>query len=539
MKRVGLFIGIDNYKNGISKLQYAVNDAKSLSFAFNKAGFTSELMQNEECSCDNILTKMQEVTAGLNSGDIFLFYFSGHGREVNGSHYLVGATGHASSSLYTVGSVQLAALIEFTNRIPGLNRFFILDCCRSNLLADRAGTFVCSNARDLALESAVAPDTDQSIIPPLILSSCSTGEQAFEDPVSKHGFFTRVLLDVVGDREIRSFRKFCEGLKISGTPAPQHVSWNGNMENWEKILLLNFWEDAPAEEEPRVQVHVQSVSLDPSEVARYQSEALYLKVQELMEKLPDSVAERLRPDFDAAARAWENGDYPAALHLLQLTRDAIEKVRSEAQKKKEKVSPPPAGAAQTVTGSGLSLSADGTLLIAAPSTTATCVVPEGVTAIGEGAFQNCETLREIRLPEGIVEIRANAFKDCRSLTSCRLPQSLKFIGESAFDGCISLSRISLPAGISEIGDRAFANCRKFRVLFIPGSVNSVGNDIAKGCSHLFWCHLPKHLRWKKWQIIGVHWFVYQFRGCLVFILFWILLNIGLCILVGILDSLFQ
>lgn len=39
MKRVGLFVGIDKYKNGIFQLRYAVNDALQLSVAFGASGF--------------------------------------------------------------------------------------------------------------------------------------------------------------------------------------------------------------------------------------------------------------------------------------------------------------------------------------------------------------------------------------------------------------------------------------------------------------------------------------------------------------------
>lgn len=36
-------------------------------------------------------------------------------------------------------------------------------------------------------------------------------------------------------------------------------------------------------------------------------------------------------------------------------------------------------------------------------------IPEGVTSIGDSAFQSCGDLQEITLPEGTVSIGANAF----------------------------------------------------------------------------------------------------------------------------------
>ena len=50
MRRYGLFVGIDKYKNGISRLHCAVNDARELSYAFNRTGYSVKLLTNEECA---------------------------------------------------------------------------------------------------------------------------------------------------------------------------------------------------------------------------------------------------------------------------------------------------------------------------------------------------------------------------------------------------------------------------------------------------------------------------------------------------------
>ena len=78
MKRVGLFVGIDKYKNGIAPLQCAVSDAKSLSSAFSWAQFDEvESLLNEEAHCETILETVETLVGDLNAGDLFVFYFSG------------------------------------------------------------------------------------------------------------------------------------------------------------------------------------------------------------------------------------------------------------------------------------------------------------------------------------------------------------------------------------------------------------------------------------------------------------------------------
>lgn len=75
MKRVGLFVGIDNYQNGITPLQCAVNDAKELSYSFARAGFQADFIDNEQCDSITITNKIRAMLKDLKKDDIFVFYF--------------------------------------------------------------------------------------------------------------------------------------------------------------------------------------------------------------------------------------------------------------------------------------------------------------------------------------------------------------------------------------------------------------------------------------------------------------------------------
>lgn len=57
-----------------------------------------------------------------------------------------------------------------------------------------------------------------------------------------------------------------------------------------------------------------------------------------------------------------------------------------------------------------------------------------VTAIGDEAFKDCNTLTSIKLPEGIESIGEKAFEGCDSLVSLTLPVSVKKLGSSVFSG---------------------------------------------------------------------------------------------------------
>ena len=67
------------------------------------------------------------------------------------------------------------------------------------------------------------------------------------------------------------------------------------------------------------------------------------------------------------------------------------------------------------------------------------VIPEGVTEIGERAFEGCKALASVAIPEGVTEIGERAFEGCKALASVTIPASVTEIGQEAFSGCTSLA----------------------------------------------------------------------------------------------------
>ena len=244
MKRVGLFVGIDEYNNGITALNCAVRDARDLSFAFSRAQFdTVDSLLNAEAHSEAILDRVEKLVSDLKPDDLFVFYFSGHGREFRNTHYLVGPTGRAAADMFEIGSISISNLINVSNK-PGVKRLFILDCCRSNILADRSGVYSGEEdkTRDISLSNALKQiPKNAEILTPLILNSCEPGKQAYEDNASGHGYFTRTLLNSIQCPDIYNFQQFKKSLKISGTPNPQKVTWSDISDDWDDIELFPHW----------------------------------------------------------------------------------------------------------------------------------------------------------------------------------------------------------------------------------------------------------------------------------------------------------
>lgn len=77
------------------------------------------------------------------------------------------------------------------------------------------------------------------------------------------------------------------------------------------------------------------------------------------------------------------------------------------------------------------------------------IVTEGVTGIGEGAFNNFRILESVTISEGVTFIGANAFDECINLRSIVLPESLEKIGGNVFQQT-PLTTLQIPANVKSI-----------------------------------------------------------------------------------------
>jgi hypothetical protein len=135
---------------------------------------------------------------------------------------------------------------------------------------------------------------------------------------------------------------------------------------------------------------------------------------------------------------------------------------------------------------GILFSKDGKTLMCYPAgkTCTSYTIPDGVTAIGHGAFDGCSSLTGITLPDGVTAIGDYAFFDCSSLTGITLPDGVTAIGYMAFSGCSSLADITIPASVTTIEDFAFWDCSSLPGITIPDGVTVIGHGAFTGCSSL-------------------------------------------------------
>ena len=123
----------------------------------------------------------------------------------------------------------------------------------------------------------------------------------------------------------------------------------------------------------------------------------------------------------------------------------------------------------------------------------TLTIPEGIKAIGEGAFANLSGLKTIIIPGTVKEIRKNAFSNNTELEKVILQEGVETIGDSAFRLCTQLKSIELPESLTNIGQGAFRNCRNLQEIEIPSQINVIDGYTFNACSNLTKVKLPENL----------------------------------------------
>lgn len=94
---------------------------------------------------------------------------------------------------------------------------------------------------------------------------------------------------------------------------------------------------------------------------------------------------------------------------------------------------------------------EGGKLIAYQGAGGEVVIPEGISAIGYSAFQNCSAMTSIQIPDAVTEIRPYAFKNCIGLAgSLVIPDGVAAINQGTFSGVSGITSMEFGTSVSSI-----------------------------------------------------------------------------------------
>ncbi len=132
-KRVALIVGNSSYQHAAA-LKNPVNDAEAVAETLARLDF--EIVKGIDLSHRDFAKTISKFAQKLSKGvDVALFFYGGHGLQLNGQNYLVPVDAELSSETsLEFEAVRLQTILTLMERSQSTNLVF-LDACRDNPLA--------------------------------------------------------------------------------------------------------------------------------------------------------------------------------------------------------------------------------------------------------------------------------------------------------------------------------------------------------------------------------------------------------------------
>jgi tetratricopeptide (TPR) repeat protein len=128
-RRTALVIGNAAYRN--DPLRNAVHDATDMASTLRQLGF--EVVELHDAAHQQMEEGVEQFTRQLGRGGMGLFYFSGHGVQVNGQNYLIPVDARISrESDIKYQSVQVDWVLDRMRDAGNELNVIVLDACRNN-----------------------------------------------------------------------------------------------------------------------------------------------------------------------------------------------------------------------------------------------------------------------------------------------------------------------------------------------------------------------------------------------------------------------
>jgi len=185
VKRIALVIGNSNYQKG--NLSNPVNDARAMKVKLETLGF--KVLKYENSSYKDIKKAIDEFGKQLKHYDVGLFYYAGHGIQLNGRNYLVPIDALLENEEDVEYDCVLADRVMGKMEAANSNtNIVILDACRNNPFENSWSRNVQSNG--LAFMNAPKGT--------FIAYATSPGRTAADGRSNSNGVYTAAILKYIG-----------------------------------------------------------------------------------------------------------------------------------------------------------------------------------------------------------------------------------------------------------------------------------------------------------------------------------------------------
>ena len=215
-RKLALVIGINDYPDD-DKLLCCVNDAIDVSTKLREIRF--QVTQGTECDKNRFERLIGEFAAKIQSQDLILFYFAGHGCQFEDKNYLLPADYSYDYSVdervYQNHSICAQNILHKIKAKKPQATLFILDCCRINV-------------RPRAVQSQRGFAAIKGPSESLIAFSCDFNQGAIDDTQNdRNSIFTEHLLRYLTQPQYdidTILQLVARDMKSEGFPLPWRLS---------------------------------------------------------------------------------------------------------------------------------------------------------------------------------------------------------------------------------------------------------------------------------------------------------------------------
>jgi uncharacterized caspase-like protein len=216
---VALVIGNGAYKR-TKTLENPVHDAEDMTKALQNCGFTVDTVS--DAKAEKMDRALDRFKGDLKDQDVGLFFFAGHGLQIEGNNYLLGTDARITDAIAIKHSaLALNEVIDILEASDTSTNIVILDACRDNPFSPAMRSLA-----DRGLAPVYAPRGT------LIAFATSPGEQA-KDGKGRNGAYTKALLEHLETPDLSieaMFKKVRNSLS---------AETNGKQTSWEHTSLAS------------------------------------------------------------------------------------------------------------------------------------------------------------------------------------------------------------------------------------------------------------------------------------------------------------
>ena len=294
-RRLALVVGNSAY-TATTPLPNAANDARLFSKFLERQGFEVDTLT--DVTRVELGRGLQTFADRIEGGDVALFYYAGHGMQMDGQNFLLGVDAKLESAFdVTAETLALDAIVATMEMRAGVSMIFV-DACRNNPLAE-------SLARRAQTQGAGRSLVVQGLAPvepqgtgTMIAFAASPGQIAYDGGGKNSPFTTALVEHLAADgteigtafkRVIRDVRTLTDNRQ-----SPQLVS---------NLATEIYLGDAPkGGQAPAADPPAEDPAATPQELAQATSRHLALRA---LEQDPAAAAVFAKAERVATRRGWQ------------------------------------------------------------------------------------------------------------------------------------------------------------------------------------------------------------------------------------------